>query len=329
MLTQQNRIVRDAKPVAYTEPQENDLYQEDDEYSDPDIYSSDEESASDTLLEADMKNLNNPMRAPKYAQIIISEAVNEEFQSDLSLHLFTTRQSEITPRMREIAIRWMIKVHMSLGWTSDTLYNAVLFVDISMCRRPIQKVDLQLWLLTCLWVSAKVEEVYALDTSILLDAVDNCFAVEDLVKCERELLMALNFRVSYPTVKLFLRRLLDCTDACDRVCEAAYFICEASLLDARLLDFGFNVIAASCVSVAFRGLGVPCPITHILSYGEIEDEEEMRKCGYILLEKVISILANPQDDLLVRYSHPALQGAALALDLKEPFDVTKSGLLMC
>ena len=322
MLGVRNRVLEDAK--RREEPEV--VFEEgDDEYSDPEMYSySDEEDVQETLSEIDQKNINNPTKAAKYAQLIITEAVNEEFQSRISLQLFRACQTEVTPHIREIAIRWMIKVHQMLGWTSETLYNAVLFVDISMCQRDIKKVDLQLWLVTCLWVAAKVEEVYPQDVSVLLETVDNCFAVEDLVKCERELLAALRFRVSYPTVKLFLRRLLDCTEAEDGVCEAGYFLCEVSLLEARMLDFGFNVIAACCVALAFRGLGLACPISHIILYGGIEDEANMLECGNLLLEKVNTILNNKSDEIVVRYSHPVLQGAVRTLKFHEGFDVMQN-----
>jgi hypothetical protein len=288
---------------------------DDDEYSDPDIDESDS-SSEDVLPTVDERNLQNPRKLSKYAESIFVAAMNDNFSSQLSVSQFRSVQTQVTPRHREAAVLWMIQTHQNLGVVTDCLYNAVIFFDIACCTRPIAKENIQLLMMTCLWVAVKVEEGKELINHVLELSGDK-FTRDDVIDCELDLIQVLSFRTNFPTTKIFLRRILDATAAQNKIAEAANFLAETSLLEIKCLDFAPATVAAAAVCLGFVGLTMPCPFNSIVQYAHIDDIADLRECANVIQNKVRDILRNPQHVLIERYSDKRLTGAILELQFND------------
>jgi hypothetical protein len=249
----------------------------------------------------DQGNILYPRELPKYAAEIFLTTANDPFSAFFSSARFTSVQTQITPKMRETAVKWMIQVHSRLAMTSDSLYNAVTFFDIACCRRAIARNHLQLLILTCLWVSTKVEEGREM-TQEVLDLSADPFTREEIIECERDLIQVLEFRTNFPTRKFFLRCILDAIDSDSRISEAANFACEGSLLAIEVCDFPLPVIAAAAASTAFIGLRLPCPIAKITKSASLQTEVGLERCALALIAKLKDILAGTTHILSERYA---------------------------
>ena len=68
--------------------------------------------------------------------------------------------SEVTDKMRQILIDWLVDVHQSFQLREETLHLAVLYLDEYQTKRAVSKDSYQLLGIACLWIASKYEEIY-------------------------------------------------------------------------------------------------------------------------------------------------------------------------
>ena len=73
----------------------------------------------------------------------------------------TWPSQEITAKMREILVNWLVDVQQHYSLHRNTLFLAVSYIDRVLCCTPLSKRDLQLLGATCMWIAAKNEELMA------------------------------------------------------------------------------------------------------------------------------------------------------------------------
>jgi hypothetical protein len=262
------------------------------EYSDPGLDDPDDPSvasATDFRSTADERNRFSARKLSKYAAEIFTTAMNDDFSASLSSALFLTTQRQLTPRAREVAVKWMVQAQSRLRITSDSLYNAVTYFDIACCSRAISRPVLQLLVITCLWISTKVEEGRT-TVQELLDLSSDPFTRAEVLECELDLVQVLGFRTSFPTRQFFLRRILDAVGADGAVADASTFACEVSLLPLEMLDFRVQVAAAASVCVGLAGRGLPCAPAAVARSVGIRAPDGLEPCFCLLLAKVREVL---------------------------------------
>jgi len=72
---------------------------------------------------------------------------------------YMTRQTDITARMREILIDWLIEVHAKFQLAHETLYLTVSIIDRFLERRAVSRNKLQLVGCTAMLLASKYEEM--------------------------------------------------------------------------------------------------------------------------------------------------------------------------
>jgi hypothetical protein len=294
----------------------------DDEYSDPDISDSDEDFCSDCeerslMTQLDERNISDPRKIPQYAELVVMKSIEDDANIALSSAAFHANQTEITPKIREVCIKWMIAKAQYLAVTGDTIYNAIMFLDIVLCAQHVDKDWIHLLITTCLWTASKVEEIASPALETMVDMGRGAFSIADLVNCERYLIQALGFRTDYPTTKLFLRRILDATDANEVVNISSNFMAEVSLLELECLDFPRATTAAAAVCLGFHGLGLSCPVQVIEQHAHIKQLQDLQDCINLVIAKGRKIMSNADDRLMKRYRDDRLNGALNGFRLKK------------
>ena len=124
-----------------------------------------------------------------------------------------TFQTDINATMREILVDWLVEVAEEYKLSSDTLYLSVWYIDRVLSVHPVPRAKLQLVGVTCMLVAAKYEEIYAPQVDEFCYITDNTYERQDVLAMERTVLDALDFELTQPTVKTFLRRCLRAADA--------------------------------------------------------------------------------------------------------------------
>jgi len=102
--------------------------------------------------------------------------------------------------------------------------------------------------ITCMLIASKYEEIYAPQVVEFCYITDNTYSREHVLSMERAVLDALDFELTHPTSKTFLRRcFLACENADTKVEFLANFLAELALLEYKLLRFLPSTVAAAAV----------------------------------------------------------------------------------
>ncbi|KAF2320994.1 hypothetical protein GH714_032509 [Hevea brasiliensis] len=164
----------------------------------------------------------------------------------------TEVQTDITVKMREVLVDWLVEVAEEYKLVSDTLYLTVTYVDRFLSLQVLSRSNLQLLGVSCMLIASKYEEINPPHVEDFCYITDNTYTKEEVVNMEKDVLKFLNYEMSTPTTKNFLRIL---TKAAQENCKSpdlqfeflSCFLGELSLLDYHCLRFLPSIIAASAV----------------------------------------------------------------------------------
>lgn len=292
------------------------------EYSDPEFadnsstsYDSDDDIDFDDMPEVDQRNINKPEKLAKYAETIFSIAIQDIPITKTSSEDFKNTQTEITPIMHETAVKWIFRIQAQYQMSNDALYEAVSYLNTILSKSPVRKSQLQLITVTCIWMASKIEERSVPKLEDLSTMCSNQYGTDDFIKCERKLLRILDFRLSFPTSKFFLRRLLDSIDAEQQIIEVADFFCDLSLMPLDFVDFSPNVIAFAAVCLGKLCLNEYCPTLRLMAYAHMENLDDVKKCGTGMLEYAPTILNDEKHVLYTRYNGKNTTHAVFEMNL--------------
>ncbi|KAL1801949.1 hypothetical protein ACET3Z_030596 [Daucus carota] len=160
-------------------------------------------------------------------------------------------QTDITIGMREILVDWLVEVADEYKLISDTLYLAVSYIDRYLSSHALSRNKLQLLGVSCMLIASKHEEITPPRIEDFCYITDNTYVKEEVVEMEKDILKFLNFEVSNPTTKTFIRSFLRAANENPTpnlkfeilVC----YLAELSLLNYGFLRFNPSMIAASAI----------------------------------------------------------------------------------
>ena len=162
-------------------------------------------------------------------------------------------QTDIRDTSRAFLLEWMIDVHRKFRLIPEVLFVALHILDQYLSRQKIQKNQLHILGVTTLVLAAKYEEIYPPSIKDFLEISENSFNAAMVISMEKEILQAIQFRVTAPSAYRFLqrfRRLSVENNKDDELFFFAQYLLEVSLLDASLLKFLPSQLAASCYILA-------------------------------------------------------------------------------
>ncbi|KAK8834931.1 cell division [Tritrichomonas musculus] len=218
------------------------------EYSDPDIsYNSDctEEEESDS-------SVNDPY---EFSRKIFDQLLLEEKSINVSIDKIKQIQHEVTLDDREQVIMWLFRLNTEWMYPSDVTYSAITYFNIYLSTTEIQKSELKLVIVTCFRIAAKVELVKYPNIEQLNKTTGENFTTEMLNAAEIKIIVALSFKLSYPTVKAFMKKLLYGTEISQRVYYISNIIVEKVTIKSEFLKYYPSLISAAVVSTVLAGTG--------------------------------------------------------------------------
>ena len=215
---------------------------------------SDCEDLSDSIFEYE---------SPKFTSQL-NEQMQEALGFTINSHDIFAMQKEITPPIRFSVIDWLMKINMRLKYNMATLYNTIYLMDVYLSQRECKRDDIQLVAVTCLWMSAKVEEVKTTDLEICVAVCQKKISPEKFVKMEQEIGPVVNWRVGYPTPFTFLGAILadlgksECFDLC-------LFFLDVTLYVVNFMDVPAQYRTAAAVYSGLAGSGEVVPLVRLCS----------------------------------------------------------------
>ena len=237
----------------------------DSEYSDPCV---EEEESNDDLT----------MKLPD----IVKEAIKESKHFMIPSESFTNTQKEINITSRLAAIDWLLRIVLKVQYQRGTLFNAVYMLDLILSKKSIAIDDLQLTSITCLWISAKVEEIADMGSlQIFLKICKDQFTPEQFVAKELEIFKLLDGRFNFPTAQIFVHPLLKAIGSVDKI-ETVQFYLDLSLMDFDLICYPSPVVAVAAIAAA---MGNRCPLRKLLKLINFDSTQDaivaIKKIAYI------------------------------------------------
>lgn len=293
---------------------------DDNEYSDVEIEDIEEQEVETDykdMQDIDINNISKPLNVSRYAERIFINDQKEEEQFIIPLGTFESVQEEITPKMREILVKWLINVHHEFNFSSETLFNAIAYLDQVLAKKSIRKNRLQLVGSVCLWMAAKVEEIRIPSVNELIELCNEPYTQAQFCRYEAKIISILNFRLQFPTIKGFLRRYLMAVSASSSLIEIASFMCEAALLDHRCVSFRPSAVALAIIASSILSSGSMIPKVLLKKYSHFQNMDEVKNVIPIVIDSTNLVLAKKTGASYQRYTDSSLSGAVLSLNLDE------------
>ncbi|CAN4125151.1 unnamed protein product [Withania somnifera] len=161
-------------------------------------------------------------------------------------------QNNVTPTMRMILVDWLVEVAEEYKLVSDTLYLTVAYIDRFLSSHVIARDRLQLLGVSCMLIASKYEEISPPHVEDFCYVTENTYSREEVVNMERDLLNFLNFEISNPTTKTFLRIFNKAAQDNFSFLTLQFeflggYLAELSLLDYRCVRFLPSMTAASVI----------------------------------------------------------------------------------
>lgn len=165
------------------------------------------------------------------------------------------QDGQITGKMREILIDWLVQVHLKFKLLHETLYLTVAIIDrFLQVDSSIAPAKLQMVGVTAMWIASKYEEIYAPEVNDFVVIADKSFDQEQMRVMERQILSALRFDLGRPLPLHFLRRnsKAGCVD--NRQHTLAKYLMELSLQEYSLAHCKVSQLAAAALCLSLKVL---------------------------------------------------------------------------
>jgi len=216
-----------------------------------------------------------------------SNACAKEYTSDIFAHLqdvekrympdaryMETVQSDVNSAMRGILVDWLVEVADEYKLSSETLFLTVAYVDRCLGVCMVARTQLQLVGITCMLIASKYEEIYAPQVDEFCYITDNTYSREHVLSMERMVLNALDFELTHPTSKTFLRRCFWAFNNTDTKVEfLASFLAELALLEYRLLRFLPSTVAAAAIHLSLLTLRIGSDVASVVQNATAHSED--------------------------------------------------------
>jgi hypothetical protein len=198
-------------------------------------------------------------------------------------------QTDINEKMRAVLIDWIVEVHKLFELSQETLFLAVDIIDKYLCRKFILKHKLQLLGITSLWIACKYLDIFVIDLKYCVYITDSTYTDDEIRKMENEILCALDFTITMPSILNFYDILA--VNFC--LCEKAYYI-GRYVLETYLLDTGINkykksLVACSAVYLAIKIGSENMTNYNLVKYYTEDDEKIVKECAKEILYLVINV----------------------------------------
>ena len=195
----------------------------------------------------------NPRHVSEYSKEIIINLKQEEAQHESNSD-FMKHQPEITTHSRGILINWLVSVHRYLKLLQETFYICVSIIDRYLQRKSISKYQIQLLGVTSLFLAAKYEEIYPPEFSKYLKVTENVYSKAQIVLMEKEILKALDFKLTVPTPWVFYQKFSESGGLHRLENNLGQYALELSQIEVAMLKYRPSIKAASAILIGQKNM---------------------------------------------------------------------------
>ncbi|KAL3106455.1 hypothetical protein niasHT_012194 [Heterodera trifolii] len=230
---------------------------------------------------------------------------------------FLSRHKTVDGRMRQILVDWLVHVQVRLKLTNETFSLSVYILDRSLLALiEINKTNLQLLGVTCIFIAAKFEEMVMPNVADFVYVAANMFKKEHIMRMEPQVLSGLKFNLSVPYAVQFLHRYRFYTSPSKSVWAFAKFVSEVALVCYALAHFPPSVVAAVSLNLAAFAYG--CPL----------QSPELFVSVFRMSEAVVERISRSFVDHVIQFLDPTAKLGALREKYRHHFVITNEQLCL-
>ncbi|CAG8808360.1 1205_t:CDS:2 [Gigaspora margarita] len=246
----------------------------------------------------DADDVHDPLMVSEYA-VDIFQYLKELEAETAPRPDYMDQQNDLSWKMREILVDWLIEVHNKFRLLPETLFLAINIIDRFLSVRVVSLVKLQLVGITGLFVAAKYEEVIAPSIKNFIYMVNNGYTDDEILKAERYILQTIDFKMNYPNPMNFLRRASKADNFDIQSRTVAKYLMEISLVDHNFLPYPPSMIAAAALCLSRKMLHRSEWNANLIHYSTFT-EKELEPCIRLML----NYLSKPtkHEQLFKKYS---------------------------
>jgi cyclin B len=215
----------------------------------------DTEADSATLIAAvvDCNDAQPDLFFSEYAHDIY-QFMRESEKMAMASPTYMQLQPDISARMREILIDWLIEVHLKFKLEPETLFLTVNIIDRFLQRRAVTLKKLQLVGCAAMLLASKYEEIYAPEVRDFVYISDQAYSREQILAMETIMLNNLDFNLTCPSSLRFTDRLCKVIKkSTDELFKAhVHYFLELTLQDYNFIKFTPSMVATSAMYIAGR-----------------------------------------------------------------------------
>ncbi|KAJ0456455.1 putative cyclin domain-containing protein [Helianthus annuus] len=202
------------------------------------------------VVDIDVSDTKNPLAVVEYVDDIYANYRKMESYGMVSPNYMLTQQSDINEKMRAMLIDWLIEVHYLCHFQDETLFLTVNIIDRFLAKQSVSRKKLQLvgmvaMLLACKYVGISVPVVGDL---IYISA--KAYSRSEILEMENLMLHTLEFKISFPTPYVFLKRYLKAGQSDSKLDQLSSFLMDLCLVEYETVKFTPSLLAAACVYTA-------------------------------------------------------------------------------
>lgn len=223
---------------------------------------------------------------------------------------YMAHQTDINEKMRAILLDWLEEVHVKFKLMPETLYLTANLIDRFLEKKIVIRSKLQLVGVTAMLIASKYEEIYAPEVRDFVYITDKAYTREQILAMEATMLNTLDFRVSVPTVLVFLNRYLKVANggtspsAEDRLARYATFLVERQVQEYRMLQHAPSKVAAAAVNMALRTLKGRSAWTPTLEFHTGYSERDLKACILDMQDVMQASVGSSLQAVRKKYSNP-------------------------
>lgn len=239
---------------------------------------------------ADRRRAHDPAAVSDYAQEIAEMFLERERTMSRDPN-YMSAQTEINEKMRTILVDWLVDVHLKFKLHEETFFLAVDLIDRYLSVSRTARSQLQLVGITCMLIAAKYEEIWPPEVKDCVHISANTYSRDDILKMERAVCAALQYKLTTPTPFPMLARLLEVTDADETTRHLAFYYLENAVLDYKNLQYRPSQLANAALYLANVTLRKPDAWNFTLQYYSRVPLADFADCARNLLD-FTTVLAN-------------------------------------
>ncbi|CAH4031053.1 unnamed protein product [Pieris brassicae] len=204
---------------------------------------------------------NNPMLMSIYIKDIYRYLTHLEEIYPIEEN-YLKNQSIITGNMRATLIDWLVELQNQFSLLVETFQLAVGIIDRYLqAVSNVPKEKLQLIGVTAMFIASKYEEIYAPSIEDFAYITDNTYTKNDIIKCEKQIMIKLEFCLARPIPISFLRRFVKAAHGTSKNHHLAKYLVDLCLVEYSMAHYRPSELAAAAI----------CLSLHLLSSAPLEE----------------------------------------------------------